>query len=330
MEEPEKLNILLSSAGRQLPLVKAFVKAIDGRGNIIVADSNPYVSSGTVADISIVSPKFTTEHYKNWCLEVCNKYDVGLWMSLREDELIELEDIRQQISELDCQLIGAPPEHLKNAMDKYNYPSFLKEFNILVPKTWLLKDLKSESSLPQGKFIVKMRKGKGAKGIIRVKNSQELLNVAQQKNYSEDWIAQEIIEGEVYCVDVINDLNRNFSSCLARKRIVMGGQETSVAETVTNNEINQIAQRLSKAIMHQGCADVDIIKKDDKYYVIDINVRFGGAHIFSMAAGANIPAAIIAWRTGKNVNSDWLRHDTGNIFTRYSNVARYTKNHSAS
>ncbi|MDR8393496.1 ATP-grasp domain-containing protein [Aliifodinibius sp. S!AR15-10] len=328
MEKTEELNILISSAGRQLPLVKAFVKAIDGSGKIIVADSNPYVSSGTAADLSIVSPKFSTQEYKNWCLDVCMKYGVGLWISLHEEELVELEDLRQQMNELDCLLIGAPTEHLRHTMDKYSYPSFLKEFNILVPKTWILKDLNSELSLPPGKYIIKMRKGRGSKGIIRVENTQELLNIAKEKKYSEDWVAQEVIEGEVYCVDVINDLNRDFSSCLVRKRLVMGGQETDVAETVINDDINQIAQRLSKAIMHQGCADVDIIKKDEKYYVIDINVRFGGSHIFSMAAGANIPAAIIAWRTGKNVNSDWLRHDTGNIFTRYSNVVPYTKNYS--
>lgn len=328
MENPNELNILLSSAGSQLPLVKAFIKALDGRGKIIVADSNPYVSSGTAADISIVSPKFNTNKHKNWCLDVCKKHDVGLWISLHEDELIELEDLRQQMNKLGCQLIGAPTEHLKLAMDKYFYPSFLKEFDVLVPKTWTLEDLNSELSLSQGKYIIKMRKGRGSKGIMRIDNTQELLNIAKEKNYSEDWVAQEVIEGEVYCVDVINDLNRNFSSCLVRKRLVMGGQETDVAETVINNDINQIAQKLSKAIMHQGCADVDIIKKDDKYYVIDINVRFGGSHIFSLAAGANIPAAIIAWRIGKNINSDWLQHDTGNIFTRYSNVARYTKNHS--
>jgi len=317
------LNILISCSGKQMPLVQSFVDALNGQGKVFAADINKYASSLPAADFSIVSPELTDENYGDWCLGVCEEHHIGLWISLLEDELLVLERLREPMRKSGCILVGAPTESIKNALDKYSHKSFLGQFGINVPETWTLYELKNKADIQEGNYIIKNRYGRGSRGLVRVNGADRLREIAQEKGYSDNWIAQEIIEGDVFCIDVINDLNSNFAASLIRKRLVMGRQETDVAETVINEDINRIAEKLALAIRHQGCMDVDIVQRGDELFVIDLNVRFGGSHIFSLAAGSNIPAALIAWRKETKPDSNWLKHRTGEIFTRYSTVTKY-------
>lgn len=320
------LNILISCAGKQLPLVKSFVDTLDKQGKVIVADINQYASSVTGADYSIVSPRYSSEKYGNWCLKVCKDYNIGLWISLLEDELIILEDLRESMHKLGCVLVGAPKDNIKKALDKRSYKSFLGHYGINVPDTLTLKELKNQTNIKEGKYIVKNRHGRGSRGIIKVNDVESLMEVAESKQYSESWVAQSIIEGDIFCIDVINDLNGRFVTSLIRKRLFMGAQETDVAEMVDSKEINEVAKKLSLATKHQGCMDVDVIKNGDDLYVIDLNLRFGGSHIFSLMSGTNIPAALIAWRNGIDPDPNWLKQRTGEILTRYSTVVKYIPN----
>jgi carbamoyl-phosphate synthase large subunit len=323
MIELMETNVLLSCSGRQLPLVKAFSEALNGKGKVIVADVNKYASSKVAADIAIESPDITGENYGEWSIGICKKYKVSLWISLLEDELLILEDYRQLMFENGCLLVGAPKENLKRALDKYSYKTFLGDLGITVPVTWTLNELKGKTNIVEGEYILKKRFGRGSQGIKRVNNVESLLEFAKLNKFSKEWIIQPIIKGEEFCLDIINDLDRNYVTSLIRKRYVMGKQETETAETIIDESINEVSRKISQAVKHQGSIDVELIKSKNKLYVIDINVRFGGSYIFSHMSGANIPAALIAWRNNKTPDSSWLRHNTGEIWTRYSTLARY-------
>ena len=68
---------------------------------------------------------------------------------------------------------------------------------------------------------------------------------------------------------------------------------------------------------HRGILDCDVFVGRAGLTVVDLNPRFGGGYPFSHLAGANLPAAILAWATGREPDPSWLRVTTGVTIARY-------------
>jgi len=73
--------------------------------------------------------------------------------------------------------------------------------------------------------------------------------------------------------------------------------------------LEQFGFRIGEALGHIGNLDCDVFEKDGQYYLLEMNPRFGGGYPFSHLAGANYPAAIVAWLEGKEYDfSSFRRH----------------------
>src|SRR5260370_31650258 len=55
-------------------------------------------------------------------------------------------------------------------------------------------------------------------------------------------------------------------------------------------------------------------------FVLDVNPRLGGGYPFSHLAGANLPAALIAWADGIEPDAEWLRYRPGVLSSKYDGV----------
>ena len=58
---------------------------------------------------------------------------------------------------------------------------------------------------------------------------------------------------------------------------------------------------------HSGVLDCDVFVNGDRCTVLELNPRFGGGYPFEEAAGADIPAALLAWASGREPEPSWLR-----------------------
>ena len=123
-------------------------------------------------------------------------------------------------------------------------------------------------------------------------------------------IVQEQIQGVEYGLDVVNDLQGHFAACLVKRKLAMRAGETDAAETVDNQELESFGKMIGEKLGHIGLLDVDVIVDREGPCLLEANPRFGGHYPFSHEAGANIPAALIAWSEGKDPNPEWLRVNT--------------------
>ena len=119
-------------------------------------------------------------------------------------------------------------------------------------------------------------------------------------------IIQEKLSGEEYGLDIVNDLQGSYQSTFVKRKLKMRGGETDRATTVFSTKLEQLGQNLGQELGHIGNLDCDVMMNDSGYAVLEMNPRFGGGYPFSHYAGANLPAALIAWSNREKINREWL------------------------
>ena len=138
------------------------------------------------------------------------------------------------------------------------------------------------------------------------------LKYESQQDISECVIIQEMIDGQEYGLDVMNDLEGNYQNTCIKRKIAMRSGETDCSVTVDDEEIREIGERIPKKSNHIGNLDMDIFKtKAGKCYVLEMNARFGGGFPFSYLAGVDMPKAIIMWLKGEEVDRKILTPNIG-------------------
>ena len=117
--------------------------------------------------------------------------------------------------------------------------------------------------------------------------------------------------GQEFGLDVINDLRDEYVCSFAKHKVSMRSGETDEAATVDMPEIEEIGRLIGTKLRHTGILDADIIRSGDRLCLLEMNPRFGGGYPFSHLAGANIPAALVAWAEGRTPEPTWLQISPG-------------------
>jgi carbamoyl-phosphate synthase large subunit len=120
-------------------------------------------------------------------------------------------------------------------------------------------------------------------------------------------LIQERLLGEEYGMDVVNDLNGNYVCTFIKRKIRMRAGQTDQAVTVRDDRLEMIGQIIGEKLGHIGLLDCDAFITKHGCYVIDMNPRIGGGYPFAHIAGANLPAAFIAWASGQPPDPAWFR-----------------------
>jgi carbamoyl-phosphate synthase large subunit len=128
---------------------------------------------------------------------------------------------------------------------------------------------------------------------------------------SEALIIQQAVAGREFDIEIVNDLTGQYHSCLGKEKLASRSGECDMARTLEDPRFRVLGKRLATLLRHIGVLDVDLIEHGGKLYVIELNPRFGGCYPFSHLAGANLPAAYIAWAQGRSPRPSWLRVKPG-------------------
>ncbi|WP_304298269.1 ATP-grasp domain-containing protein [Porphyromonas gulae] len=339
------MNILFTCIGRRNYLLHYFRESFCGDDNIIATDMSYTAPGMAEADIPIIVPSVYDQAYVPTLIEIVKSYNIQAIISLNDLELPILSANKNNFEKLGCKLLVSDDRVIDLTFDKNKTACFLKSIGLETPLTFTKKEFFMEAykhgniSFP---IVIKPRWGSASIGIefpqeekefelvdalSRIKLHRTILSTASANALDEAILYQEMIQGEEYGMDILNDFEGNYVGTFARKKLSMRAGETDKAETVISELLEHIGRTISKNLRHIGNLDCDVLVKDGKYYVLELNARFGGGYPFSHEGGAKGTSCYMAWLRGEKDISKYLQYQNGLIFSKCDRLIEIKKTH---
>lgn len=326
------MNILFTCAGRRTYLLKYFKEQLGGEGLVIGADMQLSAPALSAADVKLAVPGVYADNYIDTVMDICRNNDVAAVICLNDLELPILAKNKERFAAIGVRAIVSDEKVIDICFDKHKTAQFVQSMGLLTPKTFINFEV-AKQAIADGELefplILKPRWGSGSIGIEIVEDMEELeqmyavlcrkvrKTILANAIEGDDFILiQEMIKGQEYGVDVMNDLDGRHRAVSVKKKLAMRAGETDKAQTVDCAEIREIGRVLGNALQHVGNLDVDVFERDGKFYVLELNPRFGGGFPFSYEAGVNFPKAVIEWLKGNDVSNDILQPRNGETFAK--------------
>lgn len=331
-------NVLLTCAGRRNYLVAYFRDALAGDGAVFAADASPAAPALAAADTALIVPRINAPHYIDHLLDLCQTHAIAVLVSLNDLELPVLAAARERFLAAGTIPVVSSPAVIATCFDKFATLGFLQQCNLPVPHTYLSLP-EARRALAEGRvqfpLVVKPRWGTASIGIDIVQSDEELELSYRLAYYrlersmlaevsatapEQAVLIQEKLAGDEYGLDVVNDLHGQYVTTLARRKVAMRGGETDRAVTVASPLLADLGATIGRTLQHVGNLDCDVFVHEERGVVLELNPRFGGGYPFSHSAGANIPAAVVAWACGRAPAPEWLTLTPGVAAAKYDNV----------
>lgn len=334
------MNILLTSVGRRSYLVKYFQTALNGDGKVHVANSSDISPAFQVADKAVVTPLIYNGNYIPFLKKYCVENNISAIISLFDIDLLILAKHKQEFEKIGVTVIVSDYSIVEICNDKWKTYQFLVTHGFNTPKTYLLVN-EALNAVKNGDIsypiMIKPRWGMGSISVFEAENEEELMVLYKKakrniertylkyesvKDIERSILIQEKLCGQEYGLDVINDLQGNYINTSSKMKYAMRSGETDCAITVNEPELKTIGYKLSKYLHHIANLDTDIFKVNDKYYVLEMNARFGGGYPFSHLAGVNLSLAIVKWLNGETVDKSLLTERVNIMVQKDINLVR--------
>ncbi|WP_373539643.1 ATP-grasp domain-containing protein [Chamaesiphon sp.] len=326
------MNILLTSVGRRVELLKAFRQSMyrsNISGQIITADLKRSAPASFLADRVELVPRIDDPNYIEKLLDICDRHCIDLLIPLIDTELHLLSLHRQKFKERGVTLLLSSERTNEICFSKKETGIFFAQIGVKTPK---IHDLSQNLELTFP-LIVKPNTGSSSIGVHYVRDRTELDFFV---TYIKDAIVQELIVGDEYTIDILVDFKGNAISIVPRLRLETRAGEVSKGVTVKNPALITAAKYVVDSLPGAiGCITIQcFLQANGEIVFIEINPRFGGGYPLSYRAGADFPSWIVQSLAGNNPKvaiDEWeddlamLRYDDA-IFVKADELALSAKN----
>lgn len=296
-------NILILSCGTRNKIVQYFKKELGNQGKVFATDNSVLAPALYEADEHLIVPRIDETGYLEIILEICKKNNITGILSLIDPELSLLSKHKQKFIDIGTTPIISNYDVIEKSFNKYNFNKFLKNNNFNSMKCYL--DIEKFNKDYEDKIIdfpvfVKPVNGSASININKV-NSKDELNLLFSRY--DNLMIQEYMDGSEYGVDVYIDLISNEPvSIFIKEKLKMRAGETDKSVSIKDDKLLEIIKKFVKTARYRGVIDIDVFKVNGKYYISEVNPRFGGGYPHAYEVGVNIPKQIITnLRNNKNI-----------------------------
>ncbi|MEO1013293.1 MAG: ATP-grasp domain-containing protein [Bacteroidota bacterium] len=286
------MNILISSAGRRVSLVRAFQKELTKvfpDGKVIASDANPGLSAACqIADGHFKVPRVTDPNYFESLISQCKKWDISLMIPTIDAELLTLAKNKEQLAKQGVQAIISSPEFTGKCRDKREIHKFFESYGVAVAKEYA----KNDFQLP---MFIKPSDGTRSLDTYLIRKKEELTHYhfENEKLMFLQYLDHELHD-EFTC-DLYYGKDNKLKCVVPRKRLEVRDGEVNKALALNNALVPYVKDHLKHIKGAVGCLTAQFFKNktNTDIYAIEINPRFGGGYPLSYLAGANFPKWII-------------------------------------
>ena len=258
-----------------------------------------------MADKYYIVPKMTEPDYLKSLLEICEKEQIKVVLPLQEDELLLIAKERKQFEDLGILVAVSEYQNVLLCKDKYEMYQFLNNLQIPTIKTELVDDILESGNL-DGDVFVKPRRGAGSVGAMRVATIA-LLSALQNESENQ-LIVQPYIKGTEYGIDIYVDfISKKTIGIFCKKKLRMRAGETEKSISVKIPEIEELVKKTIEVLHLRGPIDMDILEESGKYYILEINPRFGGGYPHAYECGINFPKMLAV--NAKKMSNDKIENE---------------------
>ena len=255
---------------------------------IVATDNSPYAPALYFADSTYLVPKISDTTYLDIILDICKKEEINAITTVIDPEIEILAKNRSEFEKIGVEVLAPYEETARLCFDKYEMFKYLSECEI--PTVLTFGDYNSfKIAFDEGKIsfpvFVKPRSGSGSVGARKIL-SLESLKLAFETDPT--LIVQEYMDGLDLDADVYIDTISHEAVAIFTKRKIsttIGGANKTIS--FKDEALFELSKKVAKHFKFNGPIDVDFFEKDGKYYLSEINPRFGGAYLHAYGAGVD-------------------------------------------
>ena len=288
------MNILILSCGTRNKVVQYFKRELAGTGNVIATDCSIIAPALYEADKYYIVPRITEPGYIEKIYNICRKEKINGVLSLIDPELSLLAKNISEFNKIGVTVVGSSYELCERSLNKMDMYNWLTENGYNCAKSYtdkekFYKDI--ENGIISYPVFVKPVCGSASISISKVydKETVELLF-----NHNDNLMIQEYLNGQEIGADCYIDMVSNkVVSIFTKKKLVMRAGETDKAISFKDERLFKLIKEFCIKAGYKGQIDIDIFEIEGKYYISEVNPRFGGGYPHAYECGSNHMKLII-------------------------------------
>ncbi|MDQ7823223.1 MAG: ATP-grasp domain-containing protein [Candidatus Eremiobacteraeota bacterium] len=313
------MNVLISSAGRRVALVRAFIESLERlreEGSVIAIDISSTSPALYAAHRGYIVPRVNDSGFAAALFRIIESEQIGLIVPTIDPELPVYAKLRMEIElSLGARVAISPPEAVNTCIDKYRFYQSLSSKKIPTPRTVLGRDAEREElAFP---VFVKPRYGFASVNTFTIEDREELRFITQKYP---DLIVQEHLGGREFTIDVLSDFKGRVVSIVPRERLEVRAGEVTRSRTEKSPVIIEEAMRLAAHLGTTGPATMQCLMHEGVPWFFEVNPRVGGGLPASIAAGADTPGMLIRMARGEEVVAEIGNFTPDHYMLRYDDA----------
>lgn len=310
------MNVLFTSAGRRVALVRAFRRALDELeldGRLVGVDVDPLAAALQVTDESRTVPRFTSPDYVPAMLDICRDEDIDLLVPLNDHEMPVLVEHIDDFERLGVRPLVLGPDTYPFTEDKLATYRFFVDLGVPTPETWTPEEARRAGL--EFPVFVKPRRGSSGKDAFLVRNQREFDFFS---DYVDGPLVQVYVEGPEITSDILCDATGSVRSVVSRRRIEVRAGEVSKGTTVIDDEVIERCVQIAEGLKATCPITIQCMVRDGVALFTEINPRFGGGVPLALEAGAPLAKWLLALEAGIPISIPPLgSYRPGVFFTRF-------------